>query len=977
MKKIGILQLSDLHIAASTDWELMKIGYKKIINNNQIDMVLVTGDLHNFGTDYTLAEMFLENLLKELNLTKNNIFFIPGNHDSGDFEHKNVFIKDIRENIEEDQDYYLKYFTKECLKKSFVNYNNFIKKFLEGFVEYTDKEPSDISISKWNDALNIIQLNTAILCDGDNTKKQIVDIQSLTKELVKLDRSIPSIVIAHHDYQCLYENHKNTLRRLFDEYNISAYLCGDLHYIKREHIEKYHISDNVPCIVCGKSAIETKDNYSIFSCINYVIEDNKVTVLPQKWNNKNKHFKYDNILELDDDGPYSFYLAKNHEVESPMNDNFKQSKSPNTTKPISIWLPDAEKGEGSQTRFNTYTNVGKIREFVESDNKFGVAAVKGAGKTFALQIKRIKQSKAKLCLPITKEKPSSKNQWGTECIILDNTEFLSPLKNFNNIVLLWKYSIISYVINQLVVHSSEKYNISNIDDISKKTNELLENDEIDKLTHILCSSKDFSSLNLIINKVLRNDNWTSIVANDYYEMIRQKANIRNSLRLLKKKSVAIFIDKTDQSIKQANAEPPVDCRFCGKADKINKCNNSFKNTEFCIGRDNNCNETCCYGCEYFSSKYSNINLRIYDQNGKQKYQHINMWQHIQLGLVGAVAQLQEEWQGVIEIFYTIRQEAYASEVSIIGGEHDAKIQNFTQELWYKKHEQKEIFYECIKNQNNYYLFEPNLKSIPGKEEYAFVGTSSLCHPYVSDGTESIFDSIYRHSFDRARDLQYYGMAITEHIDEIRNCNLPEERANIVKRVIEKTAGELAFTNTNSKQSNNTSYYFEKMKFLPSYWTDPDNFENVISKIDRNLLFQDDICHICKQINNVVVCNGQCQKMNCKRHPFSIMYKLGLLGRLNLRSSDNYAVQTFLDAKDITYVEEKDALYLENESNAMFIIHPALTKSIEQIIGRPIKHFNGFILGKEINVSKNEINKIFNDYRNMKKVDFTNKYYYFN
>ena len=35
MKKIGILQLSDLHIAASTDWELMKIGYKKIINNNQ------------------------------------------------------------------------------------------------------------------------------------------------------------------------------------------------------------------------------------------------------------------------------------------------------------------------------------------------------------------------------------------------------------------------------------------------------------------------------------------------------------------------------------------------------------------------------------------------------------------------------------------------------------------------------------------------------------------------------------------------------------------------------------------------------------------------------------------------------------------------------------------------------------------------------------------------------------------------------
>lgn len=75
---------------------------------------------------------------------------------------------------------------------------------------------------------------------------------------------------------------------------------------------------------------------------------------------------------------------------------------------------------------------------------------------------------------------------------------------------------------------------------------------------------------------------------------------------------------------------------------------------------------------------------------------------------------------------------------------------------------------------------------------AFVGVDRLCHPYAQHLTESVFDSIYRHSFDRARDIQEYGQMLTDNMEEIRKCDTILERGEKVKELIEEKAAKMAF-----------------------------------------------------------------------------------------------------------------------------------------------------------------------------------------
>lgn len=146
------------------------------------------------------------------------------------------------------------------------------------------------------------------------------------------------------------------------------------------------------------------------------------------------------------------------------------------------------------------------------------------------------------------------------------------------------------------------------------------------------------------------------------------------------------------------------------------------------------------------------------------------------------------------------------------------------ELYYSKEEQRKIFYECIGNQDPDYLFEPSLAKMDGMEEEAFVGVKTLCHPYNLALSESVFDSIFRHSFDRAHDIQEYGRVLTEHMPEIKKIATVLGRGEKVKELIEETAAELAFNNDPSLASGNVCYYYEKISMLPNFWAQTNNFK---------------------------------------------------------------------------------------------------------------------------------------------------------
>lgn len=972
------LQISDLHIFDNTEWNIMQKAFEKLPNKNTVKFLLITGDLHQYREDYSKTLLFLNKTIEIFGLTKRDVFIVPGNHDSGDCEDKEVYTLYIDQKIAEEHDCYKKYFVKGKLVDCFNEYNNFIRNFYGDLAKDMYPNPEQVSILTWQNKLNVLCLNTAIICDGNNNKKQIIDIYKLSNLDEKINKAYPTILIAHHAFDFLWESHQNALTRYITDWKISAYLCGDLHKEFRSSIPTYTDSDSsIPCIVCGKATPDSNDNYSDLGCIIYnkLNNSNKIEVHPYIWNRVKKD--YDPFHGMDSD-KHEFTFKLLHAYE-PRNSSAGDILSKNEIKKVeSIWLPDAENAHGKQARFGTFTSTELIEKYISNTSSiWGLSAVKGIGKTFVLQIKKTKLKKYAICLPVG-IKADETNNWGIDSISFGYDTDLSSLKEYRHIVILWKYSIIVYSINQIVNISKNVVkpwwsNTNSERDLYNELRNLSRENKINEETYELCLDENYINLNVIIKYIISLDDWYSIAEHDIGILLKLQRKLRSVLETLNKEYIAILIDKLDQSLIQTNAEPPVDCNECTKKDFIQKCSNPNKQNKYCSSENAQCKINCCYSCENFASLYSNSTLRIYESDGRNK--HVNLWQHFQLALVDAVSQIKTEYANLIKVYFTIRQEAFACE-NWLFGDNRKKVMSVVKDLWYTEEQQKKIFYDCIRNQEKELLFNADIKNNPSKIEECFVGVSSLCHPYATYLSETVFESIYRHSFDRTRDIQEYGEMLTDNMDEIRKCNTVLERGELVKELIEQMAAKLAFSNDDSVSSINGSYYHEKYKLLPNHWAEPENFKQLIMMFDRNLLFFNQAKSICRRYNKLKNCKNNCERCKAEHHPISMLFKLGMLGQIHVNSSNNNAIeQKFLHSKEITYIRGKDLVYINKRS--IYILHPALTKSIELLKNRHIMHFTGFILGKGRKVPKERLEGLMQDYEKMNKKEFDKKYFHAN
>ena len=65
------------------------------------------------------------------------------------------------------------------------------------------------------------------------------------------------------------------------------------------------------------------------------------------------------------------------------------------------------------------------------------------------------------------------------------------------------------------------------------------------------------------------------------------------------------------------------------------------------------------------------------------------------------------------------------------------------------------------------------------------------------------------------------------------------------------------------------------------------------------------------------------------HPFSMLYKLGMLGIIPTSlNREGYVTQEFLDSTKVTYITGNDLLNVNND--CIYVLHPALTKSIDKL-----------------------------------------------
>ena len=80
------LHLSDLHsycdgIKTKVMRDALIDEVEELNNEEKFDFIIITGDISDKDTGYDLAEEFILELIYRIDINKQNVFIIPGNHD--------------------------------------------------------------------------------------------------------------------------------------------------------------------------------------------------------------------------------------------------------------------------------------------------------------------------------------------------------------------------------------------------------------------------------------------------------------------------------------------------------------------------------------------------------------------------------------------------------------------------------------------------------------------------------------------------------------------------------------------------------------------------------------------------------------------------------------------------------------------------------------------------------------------------------
>lgn len=320
--QITWLQLSDLHILDSVDWRLMLNSYRKLAERIHPDFIIITGDYHHKkyeeNYDYSQTLKFLNDIIEIFDVRKQDVFLLPGNHDVEEYEFRKASIESIIKDIR-NPEAYKEFLTKsQNLKTGFKSYSKFVKNFYGDDV--TDQRvvnPDGVMYLCWRNKLNIVALNTALISDGDRNHDEIIDIDALSK--ITLDNKLPTLMLGHHDFYSICDSQRRRLVRIFETLNVKAYLCGDTHKEEIKYIDKYDdIANKIPCIICGKSAVQSMDKYSDVGVISYSWKtDGYVYVIPYRWGDQ-YHFKKSTRFVYDIDKDYRFAISKTAIEMSPL-----------------------------------------------------------------------------------------------------------------------------------------------------------------------------------------------------------------------------------------------------------------------------------------------------------------------------------------------------------------------------------------------------------------------------------------------------------------------------------------------------------------------------------------------------------------------------------------------------------------------------------------------------------------------------------
>lgn len=293
------------------------------------------------------------------------------------------------------------------------------------------------------------------------------------------------------------------------------------------------------------------------------------------------------------------------------------------------------------------------------------------------------------------------------------------------------------------------------------------------------------------------------------------------------------------------------------------------------------------GCFIFIDSFDQALNKLFSDN-------LEIWCAAQVGLMKAAWEMSRHNRHA-KVFTTIRQEAYAS---FSDGER-ANLKGNVLIIEYSIEDLESIFLNAA-------MHYEGVKSI---EE--FVGFEKMYNGYLRT-QEKIFSYIHRHTIGVPRWLITIGSEIS---------NLRKERGIILDPKIRKSHQKRIADIVNRVSADDLAYVYLKGEMRLFFkGGDPESFvDNLLSKTNSSVLSLSSIDRISKKFVNEHIWEGT-------KHPFCLLYNLGLLGVVANTASTAGKKQIFKKPYQFDWNFEN---ILPIDPHSYYLLHPSLHHLIQK------------------------------------------------
>ena len=247
-----LIQLSDIHLSKDNITNLknfyleaLKKDLKQFHDNKPVDLILLTGDLIDKGGDsffpengYDVFERdFLTPIIKELGISKQNILFIPGNHDIDRNAIDSIYesgligalnsIESVNQHLEEHKEKFS--FSNQRIQK----FKEFEKNYhLETENYYFTNFESTFIYQYGEHKIGFLLMNDSWRCSSAlKQENHYVGINQFfnAKSIFENHNTTLNVVLFHHPLDILNEDESSEIKNIIQKYNFEIVLCGHTH----------------------------------------------------------------------------------------------------------------------------------------------------------------------------------------------------------------------------------------------------------------------------------------------------------------------------------------------------------------------------------------------------------------------------------------------------------------------------------------------------------------------------------------------------------------------------------------------------------------------------------------------------------------------------------------------------------------------------------------------------------------------------